>query len=574
MPKQPLEVADAVPPDDEADALDVVAETPPIAHTMDEQAEEQSLVESLLQDMAATQDPWAFLAEIETREIPLEQRHAFYQTFIALAALRDQAEQDALLSKGLSIFRYRIDTARTDVKKLRDAGATRVRIEPSVVAPDLLAEAVYVPTPKGQTIKYLVYHPETAVLDDPCDSVTVDGVVYVPPQSQLVERKTIVLPTGVEEYGEPYDLFLALVRYLKAFVFIENKDFETLAAVFILYTWVVDKFGITPYLRFQGSAGVGKSTAAIVATYAARRGVLAGGATTEAPIFRILDRFKGTFFMDEADFQNSDMWQGIMKVLNIGYTDKVSILRAERSKTDDFEVRPYFGFGPKILTTRRRFADEALESRCLSHTMTLLDLPHSSETHSRVPFFLGPDFEARAQTIRNQCLLWRFRAYHTLHVDPYRRIAGLDARMNQIVLPLLSVANAIGPTIEPVILRCVGASQQKMEEDKQESFEGRVAYIVLDRRRASGVDDEFVLREVIDHLKREFGEGKIEARSVSNIIRHTFGLSTRPKAGLTFVRLPKDVAQRLAKRYHHTWRQFERASDRPKDDSAQKGASA
>ena len=43
--------------------------------------------------------------------------------------------------------------------------------------------------------------------------------------------------------------------------------------------------------------------------------IATSGATTSAPVFRIIDKWKGTLIMDEADFQKSDEAQDIIKII-------------------------------------------------------------------------------------------------------------------------------------------------------------------------------------------------------------------------------------------------------------------
>jgi hypothetical protein len=107
------------------------------------------------------------------------------------------------------------------------------------------------------------------------------------------------------------------------------------------------------------------------------RPIFASGATTPAPIFRILEQFRGTLVFDEADFKDSAAWSEMVKLLNNGYRPGMPVLRADK-ENGKWYPRSYQVFGPKLISTRFPFKDEALESRCLTSEMLPLtrdDIP-------------------------------------------------------------------------------------------------------------------------------------------------------------------------------------------------------
>jgi hypothetical protein len=59
------------------------------------------------------------------------------------------------------------------------------------------------------------------------------------------------------------------------------------------------------------------------------RSAMANGAASNASIFRIIDEWRGTFALDEADFSKSAEWSDIIKILNCGYKQGNPVLRAE-----------------------------------------------------------------------------------------------------------------------------------------------------------------------------------------------------------------------------------------------------
>ena len=89
-----------------------------------------------------------------------------------------------------------------------------------------------------------------------------------------------------------------------------------MAAHYVLFSWVYDAFNEVPYIRFQGDYGTGKTRALLVVGSVCYKPFFASGASTVSPIFHILDAFRGTLILDEADFRFSDEKAEIVKVLN------------------------------------------------------------------------------------------------------------------------------------------------------------------------------------------------------------------------------------------------------------------
>ncbi len=515
--------------------------------------EEVTLVEALLEQFVSEQSPWDYIHAIDEHRVPPEFRHRFYQQFVTLVSQRPQAEQDALLSAGQPVFRYRTETARRDIATLRTSGGQQVKITPSVVCDEWMAEIVHVPD-QSPPIKYMIYRPdgETAL----ADRVEIGGVIHLPPQTRLVDIECVMLPSGVEEYDDQFSLLREIRHFVSQYLYVESPRFKNTIAYYVFLTWIYDRFDVVPYLRAQGEFGTGKSRLLQVVGYLSNRAIMAGGATTASPIFRIIDRFKGTLIIDEADFGESELWSEIVKILNCGNMRTPPVLRSERgggNNKDNFDVQGYVCFGPKVLSTRRRFSDPALESRCLSYTMPTIDVPRE------MPLFLDQEFRTAALRLRNRLLLWRFRRFREATADPRQKFDGLDARLNQIVIPLLACAD--NDLMRQEILNHVRDYQKTLKEDRRESPEGLIAHALLRRFKHTKVTGRVLLKEVAEQLRVEHGENgfeKFEPRRLGGMMRHTFGLPTRNIGGVTWVLVGEEDVAKLSKRYNIPAESFER----------------
>jgi len=506
-------------------------------------------VDSYLDEIVNEDDPWNLLGAIERFQVDESRKHEFYPAFVSLVSQRpDEADRDALIRAGAAIFHYRQLTARAEIERLRSEGADTTRISSSIMDDDMMAEIVHQPG-GNLPIRYVVYRRVDGEEQiEFAASVQLGTTRHLPPQTRLVETGTVLLPTETVEYGDQATLLRDIREFISSYLYIEDRTFLSIVAYYILLTWVYDRFDVVPYLRAMGAWGSGKTRLLQVVGYLGNRTINAGGATTAAPIFRIMERFHGMLIVDEADFSDSDVASEVTKILTTGYMRGFPVLRAERSPDDrSFDVMGYDCYGPKVLSTRKKFTDDALESRCITHIMLPVSVPDG------IPFFLGTEFRERAVVLRNKLLLWRFRTWRTAEVDPRRHIRGLDARLNQIVLPMIACANG-DESMERTIIRHAMRYQETMRETRRESFEGRVAWHLLRRWPHRKAGDRVLVSEVVESLRHEFDSNpnmlkKIDHRYVAGQIRTELGLATRYEGGASWAVCTERDAQRIADRF-------------------------
>jgi len=168
------------------------------------------------------------------------------------------------------------------------------------------------------------------------------------------------------------------------------------------------------------------------------RPMILAGCDSEASLRRTFDLWRGTALIDEADFNNSSLYAYIVKILNIGFSRDTGWYRC-CDENDPKKILSFSVYCPKLLVTRNRFKDLAIESRCL----TFISIEGSGE----VPLFRAERFKEWAQTLRNKLLLWRFRNYSRIkgEVGQLEKAGlfkkefenGVEKRIAQITLPFL-----------------------------------------------------------------------------------------------------------------------------------------
>ncbi len=260
-----------------------------------------------------------------------------------------------------------------------------------------------------------------------------NGPILVPPgdRNGLIPRKVVLLPSGVADYGTQDELVAEILLFTNRYADVP-PFWAKLIAHYVLMTWVYERFSAVPYLRFLGEPQSGKTRCLQVAAHLCYKAIIGGGATTASPLFRLLEIYSGTFVIDEADYQKSELSSEIIKILNCGYMRGLPVLKSEMIG-NTYEPRAFDVFGPKILTTRKEFGDRALETRCL--TRRTGDQPIRAD----IPRQLPNCFYSEALALRNKLLRWRFDNFLRIQSDESQLLA-LEPRLTQIGAPLYSVS--------------------------------------------------------------------------------------------------------------------------------------
>ena len=245
-------------------------------------------------------------------------------------------------------------------------------------------------------------------------------------------------------------------------------EWELLIAHYCLLTWVYDQFSAIPYLRFLGDIGTGKTRKLEICHSICYRSIMLGVATSPASIYRLMEKYKGTLILDEADWASSNMQMDIVKILNAAYKWNGTVVR-NIMEGGDYDPRPFRVFGPKVIANRANFEDDAIESRCL--TIKEFD----KELREDIPRLLPKEFFIEALELRNKLLKWRF--------DTVRNI-----RINEQPLKFLAPrACETGTSIYSISLDekfrawLLDFLSSKGDQEKEESPKTLIAQIILSR---------------------------------------------------------------------------------------------
>jgi hypothetical protein len=342
-------------------------------------------------------------------------------------------------------------------------------------------------------------------------SVVVEGRRYVPysARNNLLTHGVIRLPSAVGDYDSESELLAEVQQFIHQYMDLEPA-FEEVAAHYVLMSWGYDTFNELPYLRVRGDYGSGKSRFLLTVGALCYKPLFASGASTVSPIFRMIDQIGGTLVLDEADFRLSDERAEITKILNCGFARGFPLLRSQATPTKEFNPRAFNIFGPKLVATRHRFEDEALESRCLTAVLG------ERAMRSDIPVSLPRTFDGEAERLRNKLLSYRFRRFCGRRSEVADGEQDVDPRRAQISAALLSVA-----TSAEARARLTDFLRDRPTTDRQSRFATERRVLVVVRRligESSSVSLQLIAKGFQTEVGHEYGVD-VSPRWIGSILR-------------------------------------------------------
>jgi putative DNA primase/helicase len=207
------------------------------------------------------------------------------------------------------------------------------------------------------------------------------------------------------------------------------------AALWCAVAWCFDVFGISPRLAMQSpEKGSGKSTLLDLVSMLVPRPLLASSVSA-ASIFRVVERFKPTLLLDEADQWMSGGDDERLGILNAGHRRGAP---AVRCVGDDAEPRAFDVFAPVALASIGRLPP-TLQDRSI-----VIALRRALPEERRGLEAVRTDRPERFAPLRSRCRRWADdNRLHLADADPVMP-ESLSNRRADNWRPLLTIAEAAG----------------------------------------------------------------------------------------------------------------------------------
>jgi len=373
--------------------------------------------------------------------------------------------------------------------------------------------------------------------------ITGERLAPYSPGNNLLATGCVLLPSDVGDFGDKRDLLGEIQAFVHRYVDL-SPLFEEIATYYVLLSWVYDAFNELPFLRFRGDYGTGKTRALLTVGSISYKPFFASGASTVSPIFHVLDAFGGTLVLDEADFRFSDATADLTKILNNGNARGMPVLRTMTNRHRELNPQAFRVFGPKIIGMRESFEDRALESRFLTEDTGGRPL------RADIPIHLPESLKVEAQVLRNKLLAWRFRARRSVGPDSTRLIAGVEPRLNQTALALLSLIDdeALRRRIEDELV----GEEARVFEDRATTLEGVMVSCLLEslaRADAGNISISDATQRFNEKAGGELGKA-MSNKWVGGFVRSRLRLSTTKTGGVYVIPVTeRSRIDALARRY-------------------------
>lgn len=348
------------------------------------------------------------------------------------------------------------------------------------------------------------------------------------PSNNLIKNDVVLLPSEPSIYGSEEQLLTEVQQFIHRHVDFD-PSFEKVATYYVLLTWLYDAFNELPYLRLRGDFGSGKTRALLTLGSLCYKGFFASGASTVSPIFHTLNAFRGTLIFDEADFRFSDEKAEIVKILNNGNVRGLPVLRTMMNQQREFNPQAFHVFGPKIVATRGSYDDKGLESRFITEEMG------SRRLRPDIPLNLPESFKDEARELRNKLLLYRFHRRMNVKLDESLADPTLEPRLNQILLPLLSVVS--DESLRSQLRSVATDAQLSLVAERGLQVEAQVLEVLVELligSRASVIPVADVTAKFIEQYGMEY-ERPITHRWIGSLLRKRLNIRTYKSHGVYVV---------------------------------------
>jgi hypothetical protein len=377
-----------------------------------------------------------------------EQDQALKTAFGIIAQMEkfyvDRYREAMVNSMGVGIrdFNNMLKTARQEAGKDDDERSTSELVETLGGYIDgWLLEYLY--DSKTNKARFAYRDPDGKIGEE--NELNIGSTRYIPRQpSSLMKSNGILFASALGGTKSTRELVGIVEAYIHQHYLLDDRSFAKLAAYYVLLTWLYDCFSAIPYLRAVGDYGSGKSQLMLRIGHVCYRMMSTGGAGTAASLFRALDQFRGTAFMDEMDLSDGgDMANDLIKILNLGAMKNNPVWRLDEfvnaSGARDYEVKGYDIYGPKLIAMRGDFRDQAVASRCL--TVRLMGKEPIELKAAGVKLHLDEAFFEQSQAIRNLLMRWRLEHWQPeIPVGEELMDLAVPARLNQVTMPLKAIA--------------------------------------------------------------------------------------------------------------------------------------
>jgi hypothetical protein len=337
------------------------------------------------------------------------------------------------------------------------------------------------------------------------------------------------LVDDIQDYQSEQELWSEIKRFIYEHMDI-LEGYDVLTA-WVLASWTPELWNAVPYLFFFGPAASGKSRALEVLKAIGHRPLMTASASLSA-IFRVIQMWHTTLFLDETEIYMRKDRTEILNLLNSGYRKDTPAMRVEETREGQREVKFYDCFGFKALAGTKDLM-ETLKSRCVVFSM------------SKTTREIKPEIDEEwARRIREKLLMYRFKMLSKK--EPPEKPDVLRGRLRELFDPLIIVAPV---TEKNPIIQQAKKIEATLKEEEETSFESLVFHAIF-KIHEETQDEKITIADIVKIVN----EGLEMDEMLTNIrvgqVARVLGFKKCLKGGgKRAIRWDKEIVERLIYRY-------------------------
>jgi hypothetical protein len=363
------------------------------------------------------------------------------------------------------------------------------------------------------------------------DSISFEGVTYRP-LDRLFWKP---LPSsGFLDYPPLEELWKEIKEFIKIYVDLpEDFQYDILVA-WILHTWRVENFSVSPYLFFYGPKGSGKTRTMEVLSHLCYRSIMSPSCTG-ASLMRLAEKYCPSLFLDEAQIYSKEEKAEVNALLNAGYKRGQQAFRTFIKQNGEEEVKAYEPFCPKSLAGTRELLETVID-RSLLFIMSRNIRP--------IPLQIEQE---KIERLRAKLFLYRLRclAENTglIKVDVPEQYLTYG-RIIEILYPLITVAPS---DLKPRFYEYAASLEKERGIEEALSFEARVFNGLSKAHREH---ETFIpLQTVADFVNKNLSEKESLSNKAVGSIVSKLGFKKQYYKNRTHIVWNEAVFKRLERRY-------------------------
>lgn len=317
----------------------------------------------------------------------------------------------------------------------------------------------------------------------------VDGVKLIPPKKNAIPFELgnadmiIGFFNAYKEFshGEIDKLLLSdLTDHHKKISELSAEFDYVLAALWVMHTYLIDKFHYSPIILFHSVPGRGKSRAGKGIIYTAYRGIVVE-TVKEAHIIRFANSYNASLFFDLEDFSRKVRDSGTLDIFLQRFERDCIITRVLNPDKGKLEDMTFFNLYGATIIASNESIDQVLETRTIN-----ISVPYSTKIFEK-------------EVTKKLCLNMRerltaFRAFH------------LDKQLPDTSKPSVGRLGDIGKPLRQILLL--------IDESLDQSFLEYIEQKRIDKAEENSDLLEVEILKAIFYAKSKIVNGKISTKDI------------------------------------------------------------